>query len=462
MLHVIKYILGSGTRSWVKKWIYLFVLLILYDGVFRKWLLPGMSNELMVLKILVAFFIIISGHRYLNRLTFWDWGLVILGTIGFLTTLIFGHGNITVALWGCLPFWLIPVCPIISKALNRKDIFIIMEIFVYTAIVNFFFTVFEFSQPLDSFINQESLENEELNDLSAGELAGLFRPSGIFIHNSQSCSFVLLAFSFCLYLYYSKGKTINKTALYLAMISCLLTPLFTVSRTMVFYVIGMILVFFYFSLAKGRLHKVFIPILIGLMALPLFFSTQIGDSAVVNMLNRFENASLATTGENVSSGYGNLEDIFNRTVVYKLKAITDPHTLDGEVPPFFGFGQGMSTQVGGRLLGIKGHAGFALAEWDGLRIMCESGYLLGWLIIFFRLGYAFRFLGRFRRSNPNKLSIFLYPSFLVSFFVMNTWGNAFFFCFALLCGGLYLASINRKNEFGKKSVKEVQVQLNNQ
>lgn len=432
-----------------KKLIYLFFLLSLFDGILRKWIVPGLSNIIMMAKVFLAVLIVFNGFRYYRYLSFWDKGLIWLGCITFLTTLLFGHGNLLVAIWGCLPLWLIPICVIMSRVLNHEDVIICGKILMYTAILNFLFTVLEFTQPLTSFINKGSEVDAQFSDMSVSELAGAFRPSGIFMHNSQSGAFLLLAFSFCLYFLYLKKNVVNRKVLYFAILSCTLTPIFTVSRTMVFYVLGMYIVYIIFSAKKGFLKRLILPafILLGIVAISL--NTKLGESAVSNMENRFDNASEATTNQNTSTVNGTVFDIINRTVVYNVEAILDPHTLDGKVPPFWGYGQGMSTQVGGKLLGIKTNAGFALAEWDGLRIVCESGVFLGCIIIFFRIGYSLRFLGRFRKSSPNKLSIFLYPAFFNMFYLMQTWGNAFFFCFAFICGGLYLASINKNNNFSK-------------
>lgn len=433
----------------LKKLINLFLFLVLFDGILRKWIMPGLSNVIMMIKVIVAILIVFMGNRYYKYLTFWDKGLVFLGGISFLTALTFGHGNLTVAVWGCLPLWLIPVCVIISRSFNHEDILRCGKVLMYTAIVNFFITVIEFTQPITSFINSgtETESDSQLSNISISDLAGAFRPSGIFMHNSQSGAFLLLAFSFCLYFLYLKQPIVNKRTLYLALFSCTFTPIFTVSRTMVFFVLGMYIVYILFAVKKGILKRLILPsiIIVGIVA--IFANTDIGETAVSNMQNRFQNASESTVGTNQNTVSGTIYDLINRTIVYNINAIVDPHTLDGDIPPFWGYGQGMSTQVGAKILGVKGHAGFILAEWDGLRIVCESGILLGWAIIFFRVGYFLRFLGRFRKSNSNKLSIFLYPAFCNMFYLMTTWGNAFFFCFGYICGGLYLASINKQNNF---------------
>ena len=190
-----------------------------------------------------------------------------------------------------------------------------------------------------------------------------------------------------------------------------------------------------------KMSYVLIPILFIVTLSP------VGNKAIDNLERRFTEASKVQSG-NISTTEGTLNDLWNRNVVYNVEALINPHTMDGNSIPFMGYGQGLSTQIGGKILNLKmGKSGFALAEWDGLRIMCESGYILGWLIIFIRLGYVFRFIPRlkFYRKKNQFLTICLFLPFLMSFYLLNTWGNLFVSNFAFLVGGLFLSA--SKNEY---------------
>ena len=178
-----------------------------------------------------------------------------------------------------------------------------------------------------------------------------------------------------------------------------------------------------------------------IIGLVLLSCLPIISSATDTILARFADASV-----DQYAGKGTIEgtllDLYYRNVVYNIEAIINPKTFDGETIPFWGYGQGMSTQVGGRLLGITENAGFALAEWDGLRIMCESGYFFGWTIIFIRMGYAFRYLFSIKtfKQKHNYLSLIILPAFLVTFYLLNNWGNLFLSNMSFLVGGIFLAS----------------------
>jgi hypothetical protein len=178
----------------------------------------------------------------------------------------------------------------------------------------------------------------------------------------------------------------------------------------------------------------------------MVIATDIGTEAMSNMLDRFENASHSQF-RRANVVEGQLLDLINRGVIYNFNALVNPKTIDGEDVPFWGFGQGISTQVGGRIKGIKKNSGFALAEWDGLRIICESGLILGWIILFIREGYVWRFIPYIAEWKRKRffLLLSLYPALLLSFFPISTWGNLTVANFAFMVCGMFL-SVKRSVE----------------
>lgn len=441
------YILNNKSR--LQCIIYLYYFSIIFDAIFRKWILPSLSTPIMMIKQIIAVIIFFYGIKYLvHNNAIWEKASIIIGIIVFCTTLTLGHGNLIVALWGCTSFWFgIPVCYIISKALREDDILQIGKLTVYTSIVNSILIIVQFNLPTNHWLNYKGFEvQENIANLSAAELAGMFRPTGIFITSTHNSLFMLLSLAFILYFLIIKKYIIKQKLLYIALILFLTACLCTASRTNIIYSIGLVIYFLYFYIKKNNI-KQFVPyIFISIISFIIIILSPIGKSATNNINKRFENASqVQYKGKSTSAG--TLSDLYYRTIGYNIDAIISPKTIDGESIPFWGYGQGMSTQIGGKILKSQsGRSGFSLAEWDGLRIMCESGYILGWIIIFLRLGYVFRFftkLFKYKRKNAY-LPIIIYPSFLLSFYLLNTWGNAFLANFAFLTGGLFLASLKIK------------------
>lgn len=426
--------------------VYIYICSTIFDGIFRKWLLPQYSTPIMAVKQVLAAIIFVYGYRYWKYFTGWERASLAIGFIAFLTTLAYGHGNIYVALYGCLPFFSgIPLCLIISKVLDAEDVIKIGRLFVLVLFINSILIIVQFNLPTSHFFNQIPANAESSTDKAISELAGGYRPKGIFYHSTQNSLFSLIAFSFLLYLYFFRKVNIKgKIFLLLVFVVDIIACICSVSRMNVFLHIGLIIAFFLFISSVQTKRNFIIALFI---ILPIFHfllqKTSFLSEAIENMENRFELASEAQYQDETTMR-GTLNDIWYRSVQYHLNAIIDPKTFDDQSPPFWGFGQGMSTQIGGRLLNVgDSRSGFTLAEFDGLRIMCESGLLLGWSIIFLRLGYVLRFLIKAVRFKRQKyfLAFCLLPPFFISFYLLSNWGNIFTANMSFIIGGLFLASM---------------------
>lgn len=429
-----------------------FILLLLYDSILRKWFLPqSLSNALMSLKILVAGLIVVIGARYVRRFPAWDMAFAVVGFIVFCTTMLFGHGNFYVAIWGCFPYWIgLFFCTVLSKILSIDDIHRIAKLIVNTSIANGILLIFQFILPVSHFLNVSKADEDEalsrVSDSAAINLAGLYRPTGIFMSTSQSSYFVLIGITFSLYFLFIQRGVMKRKYPLVALVLLLLSGFLSVSRTIIIFSLGMLAFFMIFCVSKRVVGSFVRYVVIAIPVALILAQSPIGKSVISNMGKRFSEASEIQSGEK-NATKGTINDIYERGIAYNIDALLNPHTIDGESIPFWGYGQGMSTQVGGRLLGnVKsGRSGFALAEWDGLRIVCESGVILGWIIIFIRMGYALRFfakIGRLRRFGQI-LPVVIYPSFFLTFFLLNTWGNATNACLAFFMGGLFLATYNK-------------------
>ena len=63
------------------------------------------------------------------------------------------------------------------------------------------------------------------------------------------------------------------------------------------------------------------------------------------------------------------------------------------------------------------------------------------MILFIRLGYVFRFIPHlaFYKKENQFLTLSLFLPFLLSFYLLNTWGNVFLANYAFFAGGLFLS-----------------------
>lgn len=428
----------------LRKLIFFYAFAILFDGIFRKWMLPSLSTPIMMVKEVLAIVICIVGIPFFPKMSNWEKVFVLLGTFVFITTLAFGHQNLLVAVYGCLSYWFgLPVCFIIGRVLRYKDLLLFCKLLVYSGIVNSVLLILQFCLPVTHFLNyQGGSIDVNIVGYSISSLEGGFRPSGIFVYNSQNALFQMLSLSAALFLIFMRSADRYRIVYCIALLLNIVSIPFTVSRTSVFYQVGVITFFSIFCLQRSQQKTLLKVIPLIVIAVIVSMSIPLVNTAIHTIVARFANAS-SSQFHGSSTMMGTLRDLWNRNIVYNIMAIVNPTTIDGDSVPFWGYGQGMSTQVGGRLLGITRNSGFALAEWDGLRIMCESGFILGWSIIYVRVAYAFRYLFELRRikQRQKRLSLVLLPPFLVCFYLLNNWGNLFQANIAFLTGGLFLASL---------------------
>lgn len=438
-------------KNFDRKLVWAFFLWLMLEGIFRKWFLPSFATQIMVAKQFLACYMVFRGYLKGYIKSNWATFSIILGFIGFCTTLLFGHQNLSVAVFGCLQWWFgIPLAFYIKSVLQKGDIIKMMRFIFYFAIAHFIVTAVQFSSPTVSLINiQIGGEIIETNETDIGKLAGGFRPTGLFGYNTMSGAFDIFAFAIILF-YLFRGNYLLKEKVSpfyidLSLILYVATCLFSVSRGLIFQ--SIIILFFLAFHVLYLIKKIKISyryVLFIVIAFPVLLSQTRVQQAIENLVYRFEDASESQyTG--VSTTSGSINDVLDRSVFYLLNAILEPRTLDGKEVPFFGFGQGLSTQIGGKLAGNAGaaHSGFALAEWDGLRIVCESGVLLGLFMLICRIGFALSLYPQMRKClrKKNYLPLLLYCQILFLFGPTINWGNLWMFNFSMFFGGFLMATM---------------------
>ena len=204
-------------KNKITRWlILLFLLSIIFDGVFRKWLLVPFSTQLMMVKELIAIIICVINFNMLKLMTSWEKSFIVIGFIAFFSTLLFGHQNLEVAIYGCLPYWFgIPLCFIIGKRLQSTDLLLIVKFIVYTGLANSILMIIQFNLSPSHILNYRGgLDNIDMSNMVVSEMAGMFRPSGLFIHSTQSNLFMLLNFCILLYLLISNTNLVKKKNCY--------------------------------------------------------------------------------------------------------------------------------------------------------------------------------------------------------------------------------------------------------
>ncbi len=413
----------------LKQAIWLYLLLLLFEGALRKWVVPGLSTPLLVVRDPVALYILFEAFRvrlvpqnpafYLSLL---------IGWLGILLAMLVGHGSPYVALYGARALLLhFPAMFVMAMVLDRQDLLRMGRFVLFASLLMTPLIIWQFYSPQSAWVNR-GVGGDETGAGFSGAL-GYFRPPGVFSFTSGVAQFYSLLGVYVLYFWLSPGK-VRRVWLLAASIALVFALPFAVSRTLLFQS-ALTLVFVAIAVTTrpgmmGRGLMIATLLVAFVLLLSMFGFAQV---AVDVMLARFENASLSE---------GGLEG----TLVGRyLGGLLAGFTRADEFP-FWGHGIGMGTNVGGRLL--SGEAQFLIAEGEWQRWVGELGMLLGFLLIGLRLGVA----GGAALKSGGALSRgdilpWLLLSNAATQLPQGSWNQPTAMGFSIMAGALLLASLRR-------------------
>src|SRR5476651_2324543 len=83
----------------IRRGIWWYFFLLIFEGALRKWFLPGLSTPLLVIRDPIALYVVLSAwNRGLILNNIYLFGMVSIGILGTFTALAVGHGNLPVAI----------------------------------------------------------------------------------------------------------------------------------------------------------------------------------------------------------------------------------------------------------------------------------------------------------------------------------------------------------------------------
>lgn len=407
-------------------WIYFFTILL--EGVFRKWLTPGLSNQLLLVRepvVLLTYLLAFSQMRFPSEKP--PVFALILGFFCLGISFIFLDVNLMVALFGFKASYLhIPMIYLIPRYFNREDVIQMGFWFLLAAIPNGILMVLQFGADYNHVLNATGGGGPGQMEGALGRV----RPPGLFSFITGSAQFIALAFAFAVFGFINRGYFTNRF-LYLVTFVLIISLGVSISRL----ALGSALIVFSMVMVIAlvgkdqKLRVVFrfgIPILVlGLAATQLEVFSE-GQQAFESRLMR--------TGDFEAGVGGTALNWYQRT----LNDLTGGLYLIDDVA-FLGHGLGMGTNFGARY--TTGQLQFLLAEGEWARIILEVGPLLGLLTIFIRLAVAWLMLKLSLKAigKGNHLPILLFGG-SVLLVVSGQWGQSTTLGFAILGAGLTFAA----------------------
>lgn len=418
------------------KWaIWLYIVLLIFEGALRKWIMPSLSSPLLVVRdpVLLLIYALALGSGIVPKTRFLIF-LAAMAVLSFCFAFLAGQNNLFVTLYGLRCNYLhMPLIWVMAEAFTRRDVERVGLFFLLVSVAMAALMVFQFKSPVGSWVNRGIGQDEGGQIYGA---AGHIRPPGFFTFITGPMVFFPLATAFFLHaLTQGKQSWWKIIILVAAGLSIAIALPVSISRGTM---IGTLLVagVFVVSLAKVgilnlsslRFAIIGVILLVALMFLPIF------QEARNAFMDRWDTAAAEVEGNAVGS-----------LVSRVMKAFFEPFQTM-EQTPTFGYGIGVGTNVGAALL--SGKLGFLLAEDEWSRVIMELGPLLGLTYILVRVALVL-YLGalalRALWTKKDLLPVLIYSA-AAYVILLNQWGQPTQLGFAVVGGGLLMASLHENKD----------------
>lgn len=413
----------------LKQGIWLYFILLIFEGALRKWVLPGFANQLLIIRDPLAIWLI----YYSFKSGFWrpnGFVLILVAStiLAFVLALLVGHGNIIVALYGfrtnAIHF---PLIFVIGHIFNQEDVLKLGKAVLWISIGMTVLVAIQFFSPQSAWVNRGIGGDMEGSGFQGA--VGFFRVPGTFSFTTGLSFFYSLTTAYVFYFWVSQKKNISKIFLVISTLALVAAVPLSVSRTVVFQ----IAVTAAFTLAIiGKDVKVFGKIAtLAIGAVSLFFimsSFEFFETAIFVLQERF------TTANETEGG---LDGVF---IDRFLDGMFGALTREGF--QFWGAGLGKGTNVGAQLLTGE-RTTFLVAEGEWGRLIGEMGFIIGLIVIVIRAGVVLNFLQRaWSAISRENILPWMLLSFGIFIILQGQWAQPTTMGFGVLIGGLILASFN--------------------
>jgi hypothetical protein len=429
-----------ATRRRLRQLLWLYFWLLIFEGALRKWVLPGLSNPLLLVRDPIGLLALWWGWPLLQqrRWRIWLLPLLVFGILGGLLAVSVGHGDLFTAAYGARVFLLqLPLIFVFAAVFDRRDV------------LRFAWVMLWLSIPMTLLLaTQSGLPDSHVLNVGPGGFGtaafqgalGRSRPPGTFTFVNGVVSFYsLAAASLFMVLYGSKVRQRGRLFCLLAGIALVVALPVSISRSLLAgYLLVLVAVIATLVIARVRL----LPLLSGLAAVLIAFGLATTLPAFQDtsaaFLARWEGAAAASGVDRQDVGDVGIAtyQLQNRV----LPGFTRPFSALERIP-ILGYGVGMGSNVGAQRLGAG--VGFLLGEGGWEVSLGELGPLLGLPFTAWRVALACWLVSQALRAakRGNRLPLILLgASFLdvMSSQLSQPTGLGF----TVLSGGLTLAACN--------------------
>jgi hypothetical protein len=426
----------------IRRLIWLYFWLLIFEGALRKWVLPQLSNPLLIVRdpVVLLIYLLAIRARIFPR-NAWMFSLAVIAFLSLAVSFL--------ALWPYLPpirialvsgfgfranYLHLPLIFVMPRVLRAEDVKRI-GFWVLVALVPMsLLMVAQFQAPSSSWLNGTASGEGEQIVAALGKV----RTAGPFSFVVGVVAYFALATGFLVWAALKRGVYRN-IVLVSAGVALLIGIAVSGSRSVVgacaIVVASLLVVLFMRPSSVNRFGQVLlVTVVLGFIVT----KTPIFKEGLGVLTERF--ASVAEAEEQ-SIAAGLLSRVFGN-FSEAIRVFPDA--------PFLGYGLGIGTNAGAKFL--TGQNAFLLAEGECARLVLESGPVLGLAFVFWRMGLTFHIGVLCVRSvrRGNVLPLLLFSSGGMA--LMNgQFGPPTILGFAVFAAGLALAARNADSETGAAS-----------
>jgi len=347
---------------WLKRWIWGYFWLLIFEGVLRKWVFPPLSGPLLVIRDPVAVIIYIQAYRCgkFSLSTMWPFAIATLVMVPLaIAQIVIGVNTIPIALYGLRSYLLhLPLAVVMAETLTREDLLKLGRWLLLLAVPMTALMVAQFYAPALSWLNAGAGEGAGQIGASGGHV----RPAATFSYGAGTYCYLMLVAAFVLYSL-ARPRLYPRWLLWPAAIITIADIPLSGGRSNAFTLAIMVIFFLAAGVSSMARFAVFIRVftfllLVGLVASQLpFFSDAAG--------------SFSQRWEDASRSEGDVQEVLSLRVLGSFQSAFE----SAETAPLLGKGIGMGSNFASVL--ISGKASFMLAEGEWERVVLEFGPIFG-------------------------------------------------------------------------------------
>jgi hypothetical protein len=355
---------------WLKRWIWVYFWLLIFEGALRKWIFTPLSGPLLVVRDPIALIIYFQAYRCgkFSMKTMWPFALLTLALLLLgIAQVVEGVNTVEIALYGMRSYVLhLPLAVVMLNTLCWEDIRKVGRWLLWLSVPMTALMVLQFRAPSHSFLNAGAGEGA----LQIGSALGHVRPAGTFSFGIGAQVFTILVAAFVLYALTRPG-TYPRWLLWPAAVATVASIPLLASRGVVFQMVALTGFVFYAGLSHvGRV--------VGLAKLVVVLGLA---SIVASQLPFFHDTvdTFARRWQSASQSEGDTQDVLSKRV---LGAFQNGIEASGTTP-LLGEGIGMGSNFASFMK--TGTVSFLLAEGEWERVVLEFGPILGMGFMLLRL-----------------------------------------------------------------------------